>query len=681
MSRQLPEEAALIERTLTQKRVGYTRSFPMPVQAERNSEAICENHDNNQAKESLNNLMIVQEFDVPITDPSSVFLSHNILATSLPVDNNLIREIVQLLRYCDHAVICLAEKILPLFIVEELKWLVKQDSDARLIVNTQPLADVYKGCSNHIEINPKIDASIVVVWQKDKVDSFVLGNTIYRIEQGEEFIKLLDGKKTKVQTELSDSLFDGAKAVYYCNGDLNERNAWKKIAEQVGSAEFYIIGTVENYNGKETYEYFLVQPFKLLLTECQFPNSIWIKLDKYYRVLRLFGGYLLVEAGREDIREFTSHHYYTPLFLKENLVKNEPRHSYRLQSKGFIKSDIKELKTITKTIEANTIDDYLNTNFDRKFMDGYIEYSDYCQVRYEITLEPPLLTATAKASEKYPSVVSLLNASKEYLDSQTEQFKESYKLYCSVNEKVDYISSWFIKATKLAMDFVITDGRRMKSTLLTDIQRLIIAKQDAGSLIEDCYKATMRKAVGKQYGKKTSRFDKEIEEWRTKIIELQGQRTEDPFNDRKIEKKIKEAEDEIATLEKFKVDLTPQAEVSGDEDLLEIMERYKSIIRGSMRKAEANSDLTIGRVLSNEDDKVQCMEKASIRVVETLMRCQDNIQNLWSELSKLDLPKTGVLYSTAKQALIAINSYESIECARLEAVRYKAKVVVDRINI
>ncbi len=239
---------------------------------------------------------------------------------------------------------------------------------------------------------------MVVAWKKDQVDSFALGDTIYRIEYGDEFIKLLDGKKSKVATELTADLFAGATEVYYCNGNLTERGKWEHAAKLAGSAQFYVIGQVNGYT-KTTFDYFAKQEVKLLLTESGFADSIWIKKDKFYRILRILGGYLLVEAGRGDIQVFTSSYYFTRVFLREALVKYEPKQSYRLRDMRFVKSDNKPIKTIARTIEADTMYHYLTAEFDREFMQEYIQFADYDTVRYEVTLQPPLLLSDAEASD------------------------------------------------------------------------------------------------------------------------------------------------------------------------------------------------------------------------------------------------------------------------------------------
>lgn len=630
--------------------------------------------------ESLCDTLIVTDFDVPIQQPEFVFVGHNLRADISGLDFDAAKQLVQALRYCDHAVICLAEKLLPLSVIEELRWLHQNECDARIVVKTKELSLAYKDLSNHFEINAKIDANFAVAWKKEKVDSFLLSDTIYRINDGEELVKLLDGKKSKIATELTADLFRNAKEIYFCDAMLSLRKEWEISAALAGNAQTFVVGSASEYNGKNTYNYFSDKKFKLLLCENEVRNQIWIDADHLYCVHMVMGGYISVDADWDDARAFLSNYFYTPVYWAENLVKNEPRQSYWLSDGIFAKSHIKEKRTICTTLRANSIEEYLNTEFDRSFMAGYAIYREYCEVRFETTLVPPLLKDTDKPSEKYAQLVDILRKGIVFLTQQLQRVDKDRTEFETFNLSQGYISDWYSALVKLLPLFKVSDGHNIDCGLIASIKELSETSINSSDKIKTAYCALMKQAIGGEYGTKTGRFDSEITGWQKKIDELKSQLSDEnllPDIAYRIEKKIREAEGEISTLNKLKEKLSPQAEESGNADLVEILKRYDSFL---LSKSNVNVTMTLDSVLAGDDDKIAKLEKAALSVIQTLLICQSTILQLHKDICLLDLPEIGILYTNENGAvLLAISQYAAVEGAKKQAVKYGAIICTNRI--
>jgi hypothetical protein len=632
---------------------------------------------NKETEVCLSDKLLVTEFTVPIKKPESVFVRNDINIQYVGQGQDLVKPITQAIRYCDHVVVCLAEKCLPLSVVNELKWLVDNGYDARLVVATKELAQIYHGCSEHIEVNAKVNASFVVVWKQDRIDSFLLGDTIYKIDGGEELVKLLDGKKTKIATELTVDLFAGASEVYYGDSGYQNKSEWEKISK-LTAARLSIIGLSRFYNAA-TFQYFADKKYKLLaIYEESVKDRIWIITDKLYCVVRLLGGYIKIEAGYDDAQSFIKPYYYTPVYLADNVVKNEPKNSYRLNvADHFEKSDIQQCKVLTSTIEAADIDAYLTDSYDKRFMEEYTRFGDYCAVRYEVTLQPPILPPNAIPSVKYPSLVSLLNDSQAFIVNQTAKIAEARSLFESINKNEGEISSWLDAFSDIAKEMGIMDGRKISSYTLTMIRDSAILCAEDISPIVDAYKTAMKKVVGGDYSKKTDKFDVEIEVWKKKIAEFTAGRNDDNYP--KIDKKIREAEEEIATLEALKPKLTARAAESGDEDVAAIMERLEAFLQTGKPQFVFGEDETLDRVIGSYEDKVAKYEQSTITLVDALLKFRKHVIGLQKAIKALDLPTTGILYTSHQgTSLIAIKNCDEIAPVRAEAKRYSAKIVADR---
>jgi hypothetical protein len=197
------------------------------------------------------------------------------------------------------------------------------------------------------------------------------------------------------------------------------------------------------------------------------------------------------------------------------------------------------------------------------------------------------------------------------------------------------------------------------------------------SKIREAYKKALKAALGTAYGKKTNKFDNEIAEAQAKITQLKSQINDD--NEYRINKKIKEAEESIATLESLKSTLTPQAEESSAEDLAEVMARFDAFV-SAKETADDSASLTLGRVVSDNAETIELIERDALKTVETLIKCQKNITTLWTKIEELDLPKLGILYNNVYGVpLLAIRNASGITFAQGDAKRYNAKICVDRI--
>jgi hypothetical protein len=318
-------------------------------------------------------------------------------------------------------------------------------------------------------------------------------------------------------------------------------------------------------------------------------------------------------------------------------------------------------------------------NYDKKFMSDYTSYQEYCLVRYEVTLIPPLLLKTDVVSTKYPDLVDYLKETEKYISKKILLLSEPYKLYLNAHTEGDYIVDWFSDVSKLVKHFIVQDGRSIQANLLARIEKLVEHSIDVEQKAEKSYRKSMSTIIMASYENKTTKFDKEIGEIRERINHLTNQINEE--NDFRIRRKIRDLDEELKTLENLKESLTPQTINSGKEDLEDVMIRYAAFVKSNYNglDIQTQEDLSIGKVIANDEDKMVVAEKSFQKVVSVLVKCQKNITQLWEKILQLDLPKVGILYFNSVGNVLAVRKLEEVKHAKEEAKKYLADVKVDRI--
>lgn len=628
----------------------------------------------------MNDKFFITEFDVPIDMPHAVLLEHHFLQWDAVRTNGLVDEITKSLRYCKRAMVFLVERIVPYTVIKELEWLNIQGCDIKMIVNDKKLADSYSMSCSNIIIDTKIDSNLIIIWGQNDTEAFILGDTIHRVAQSKALANLVEGKNCELSEKFTSEMFIGSNTIYYVDSNLANTLEWKLIAEQAPQVDLFIIGSKASYN-PGVYDYFRNKSFKLLITEATLTTGTWIwKSGKLYRVFIILGRILFLEADLNEVKTLVNMSCYTPVYFEKALVKFESDQVYWIIQNRIEKNNLKNVKLIKRTIFTDSIDDYVLNKYDKAFMNDYISYQEYRKVRYEITLVPPLLIRTDKVSSKYSSLVEYLKENSKYISEQIKSVDEACKLYLSVQSTKNYVSEWFSEASSLVSHFDIQDGRNIKVDLLYRIEKLVKSSIDSRSRIEDSFSLAISTLIKKSYGKKTTKFDNELNQLRMKVIQLGSQICED--NELRIKRKISDIEKEIETLDKIKKSVTPQTVDSGKEDLDNIMLRYSQFAKLGYKIICLNivEDLSIAKVIINPEDKLSKAEKALQEVVAVLVDCQNKLIDLWDKIEKLELPKVGILYSNRDGNVLAIKRIEDVNRAKEEALKYSALITVDRLN-
>lgn len=557
-----------------------------------------------------------------------------------------LNDIVRGITYADTVNLILSEPCLSGQIVKELLW-ANQYCKINIIAKTQSILDRYAQLHfEKQEINGDIDFNYIDINGKTNIFAFIADDYI----NTDKRINDIYFEKSSIRKDFIFS--ENTKYVVFTDVDATKNYA--EIIEQCirrNIPYLYIIGS--NAYKKETVHKFTNKKIPLLCSQKVKNGILYITDDDALYCVNAVSNGEFIPIELESFKYYFGN-VYAYLGLPDELETQViPQDVFVCENGNITPLQIQKTKVIERTVQFDSMTDFLNEKFDRSETELFNQYCAVAEsVIYGYTLIPPLFNTT-EISDIYNEVKSVYK--------QCNDIFSRYSLADTIENLVDLglqNSKMVMQSQKIIefnMDIRAVIGNVYYEHYYDIVNRfkLTISEIIDGFML---YCEELFTAVNTDNSEtKFEKIDNEIIGYKQTIDEkriLVAQGTEVLSNKRRIEILEKKISDLTALKQKF----TSGASTRDNKQIEAFISFCKNVLNGTYMEKSGRGDSISGVIPIKQNVvlmKLIDFIKTDLRKIHDLF---DSLKEIANKFSEIDIPTEYIVYSQNGQRVIAIDT-------------------------